>query len=211
MRSTLCASPHLRGGAKRGFTLVELLVVISIIAVLAGITWPVIVGFTGRGDDVACQSRLREIGLAVQAYQSDHHKYPGYSGHAFLAELYRADIGLEGRQLICPASDEADLEDAVERAEAALAGKRGAPVGQGASTYFARLAGKGHTSIRGERRNRVRASTIPIVCDGTFRNDAGTLQCSHGHYMFVLFLDGHVERVELDSPKGKEILKALGE
>jgi prepilin-type N-terminal cleavage/methylation domain-containing protein/prepilin-type processing-associated H-X9-DG protein len=210
MRSTLCASPRLRARDRRGFTLVELLVVITIITVMAGITWPVITSFLGRGDDVACQSRLREIGLAVQAYQSDHSRYPAYSGHAFLAELYRADIGIEPRQLICPASEESDLADAEDRAEAALEGKRGDPVGADATTYFARLAGKSHNSIRSARRRRVRTSRIPIVCDGTFVDTDGETRCSHGNYMFVLYLDGHVDRVELDTAKATQILKELG-
>jgi prepilin-type N-terminal cleavage/methylation domain-containing protein/prepilin-type processing-associated H-X9-DG protein len=213
MRSIVCASPRLRGAARsRGFTLVELMVVISIIVVLAGLTFSVVINVRGRADDMACQHRLREMGMALLSYEADHGKVPGYSGREFLAELYRADLGIEARQLICPCSDEAALDDYAERAEAALEGKRGDPVGAEATTYFARLAGKGRKSIRSERRRKVRASKIPIVCDGTFLDpETGELMSAHGDYMFVLYLDGHVERVDLNSKEGKRVLQELGE
>ncbi|MDP0496062.1 MAG: DUF1559 domain-containing protein [Verrucomicrobiota bacterium JB024] len=61
---------------KAAFTLIELLTVIAIIGVLAGI----IVAITGRAStsaqDVACTSNLRQIGLAVQLYGGEHKIYP---------------------------------------------------------------------------------------------------------------------------------------
>ncbi len=52
--------------------LIELLGVIAIIGVLAGI----IVSITGKArcsaQDVACASNLRQIGLAVQLYVGEH-------------------------------------------------------------------------------------------------------------------------------------------
>lgn len=57
------------------FTLIELLTVIGIIAVLAGILFPVFAQARGKARQTVCQSNLRQIGLALQMYAQD---YDGY-------------------------------------------------------------------------------------------------------------------------------------
>jgi len=54
------------------FTLVELLVVIVIIAMLAGLLLPVLSSMRARGDNIQCISNLRQIGIAIGAYAGDN-------------------------------------------------------------------------------------------------------------------------------------------
>ena len=53
---------------KRAFTLVELLVVISVIAVLTAILMPVLGGARQRGKSIVCLSNLRQMAIASQGY-----------------------------------------------------------------------------------------------------------------------------------------------
>ncbi len=56
----------------RGFTLVELLTVVSIIALLLGLLLPSLAGVRNAAKRVVCQSNLRQIGLGVVTYGNDH-------------------------------------------------------------------------------------------------------------------------------------------
>ena len=57
--------------SKKGFTLIELMLVISIIAILAGMLLPVIVKAREQSRRVSCMSNLRQIGVACHIYASD--------------------------------------------------------------------------------------------------------------------------------------------
>ncbi|CAN5669600.1 hypothetical protein BH11ARM2_BH11ARM2_00730 [soil metagenome] len=57
---------------RRGFTLVEILVVVAIIAVLAGILFPVMIAVRRRAEHTTCAENLHQLGLAVTMYANDH-------------------------------------------------------------------------------------------------------------------------------------------
>ncbi|MFW6039236.1 MAG: type II secretion system protein [bacterium] len=56
----------------RGFTLVELLVVISIIALLIAILLPALSAARETAQAIACASQLRQVGLGQMMYADDH-------------------------------------------------------------------------------------------------------------------------------------------
>ena len=61
---------------RSGFTLVELLVVISIIATLAGVGVPVIIAQKKKGDRSEAISNIKQVGLAMFSFEQDYGSYP---------------------------------------------------------------------------------------------------------------------------------------
>jgi type II secretory pathway pseudopilin PulG len=59
-----------------GITLVELLVVMAILVVLAGLLFPVFRQAKSAAGDTACLSNLHQIHVAIELYKNDNGSYP---------------------------------------------------------------------------------------------------------------------------------------
>src|SRR6266567_8208648 len=62
----------LRRGRAVGFTLVELMVVIAIIAILMALMMPAISRAKGKANAISCVNNMRQMTLAAIMYASDH-------------------------------------------------------------------------------------------------------------------------------------------
>jgi general secretion pathway protein G len=64
------------GRRRNAFTLVELLLVLTILAILAGIVLPRMTGSTERARVTAAQTQVSTLGTALGAYEVDNGAYP---------------------------------------------------------------------------------------------------------------------------------------
>jgi len=62
--------------SQRGFTLLELMIVVAIIAILAGILIPNFTHARAQAQTAACESNLRQIATAMELYYADNQEYP---------------------------------------------------------------------------------------------------------------------------------------
>ena len=60
----------------RGFTLVELLVVMAIIGILTGLLLPAVQSVRRTAAQTACSNKVRQIAIGTLAFETSHRRYP---------------------------------------------------------------------------------------------------------------------------------------
>jgi len=103
-----------RKRSERGFTLIELFVVISIITLLMALLFPALSRAKKQARAVVCQAKLRQWGLVFKAYLDDSEGrfWDSYPRHqwAWKIELYRRDYPALG---LCPLATKYDPQGPV--------------------------------------------------------------------------------------------------
>ncbi|MFC2172633.1 type II secretion system protein GspG [Acidobacteriota bacterium] len=76
-----------KGGHKRGFSILELLIVITIIGVIAAIAIPNLLKAMNRGKQKRTMSDIRTIGVSVESYSVDNDLPPQSVSQIILANI----------------------------------------------------------------------------------------------------------------------------
>src|SRR5262245_54641015 len=118
------ASRNVQIQAGAGFTLVELLVVIAVVAILAALLLPTLARAKEEARQTKCASNLRQIALAVMLYADDHEdRFPAQPGDGLLVRAAGGD-GRNFYDLLSPLLESAGVWDcpSAQRIEGGQAG-----------------------------------------------------------------------------------------
>jgi len=85
-------------GLCAGFTMVELLVVISVIMLLAALVVPVVKRAQNSSMKAASASNLRQIGVAMMSYTAEHGRFPPPRSNPNVADSYATVFGWVGKK-----------------------------------------------------------------------------------------------------------------
>jgi prepilin-type N-terminal cleavage/methylation domain-containing protein len=193
---------------RRGFTLIELLVVIAIIGILASMLLPVFAQARESARRAVCTSNLRQIGMALQMYATDHSERvpsPGASGREWAAQVLPY-IG-STQIFVCPS-------DTRSAGEPTIGGTGQAPLSYGWNSLFISQNTHGSVSPDGGPLSLNSVSmptetimafdylntnapdeaqvTLPAHLDTGAANDT-RVRAKHLEGFMALFADGHIK------------------
>ena len=107
---------------QRGFTFIEVLVVVAIMALVLVILMPAIQSARDEARKVQCKDRMKQIGLALENYHGIHSVFPYGSSCAFPTERRFTNVKHTWTEFLLPYLDEAPLYQHINFSESVDAG-----------------------------------------------------------------------------------------
>ena len=194
-----------------GFTLLEILVVIAIIAILAGILFPVFAGVRASGYKVACLSNVRQLLQAAGMYASDNDR------RLVPARLYLGgpDLGKTWCVLLRPyLGDDRLLTCPVDAAPQTVSNSTDLPHSYGINYDLTYVTGFGGSNISWSMAAIPRTADLVLFFDmkssvgamgsGYSAHRISRVEARHHNKATVGFLDGHAKPLaprEIDAAK----------
>jgi len=77
---SMCDNKANSATERRGMTMLEILVALTVIAILAAILIPAVSSVRESSRRMTCQERLRSLGIALQAFEASRRQFPSCSG-----------------------------------------------------------------------------------------------------------------------------------
>jgi prepilin-type N-terminal cleavage/methylation domain-containing protein len=167
------------GALRGGFTLIEMLVVIAIIAILAAMLLPVLAGAKRKAKDIQCINNIRQLTLASSVYATENGSHAAYNV-ADQAESLWMGMGYYGNQkqvMLCPLThDPAERPDLTGAADLtwAWAGLSGGPNVHFVGSYGlngwlydkATFGAQSHPEFMMSKDTQIqKTSQTPVFCD----------------------------------------------
>lgn len=193
-QSGICGH-HREVKRRLGWTLVESLVVVAVLAVLLALMLPAYNRIVAHSKNLQCLNNLRQIGMALLQHQQDHDGWlptPGLGRLAWNQSLRPYNIIPRDKSLFCPADPQADnsfietgysysMNDQLKSPgmEIVVDGKSDyAPIRASAVTFPARTIFMGDSNTKKSGR---------FLSYNSFHGER------HGGISNFVFCDGHVE------------------
>ena len=166
---------------KKGFTMVELLVVIAVISILAALILPTLGSVQEKAKQIKCKTNMDNLGKGMLMYKNDYGRnvrFPDANGGKFIATLYTTKLVVEPKVYICPSTtDEFDT-----------AGMKNGNPSAGGMSYSGRKNSP-QTKYPGIYKAYHSTTNTTLGADDweEFANH------ENGQYINFLFVDGHRE------------------